>query len=409
MLEQEALIRMKYRIFDFFHKLRVVFSEALFSFGKNNDLSGASSLAFSATLALIPALFLLTVVLGAAIGSSVRALARTQELLTQVIPAYSQDILREVQFISSHRGTIGFVNTIILLWSVTPLVADLRVSLGTIFRKKPTRPFLLEKLFDLAISIVFIIGLSAIAVAGVVFSLAEKRNNLSLHLAFLEGAVPFLFITAVIFSLFLVFSARAQKLHLLIGALTASLLWFAMRPAFHLFLTYNPGYGFAFGSFKSLFVVIIWIYCSLVVFLLGAEVAASIGREETVFIKKLMEGRKNVPTGVIDKYVVRYEQGDTIFSEGDPGNEMYSVLMGRVVIRKGEKDIGTISEGECFGGLSFLLASKRVATATALDTVELVIITNENIINLMNEYPEFVVKMLREMALRLREANKLIE
>jgi membrane protein len=400
---------MKNRTFDFIHKLRVVLSEALVSFRKNNDLSGASSLAFSATLALIPALFLLTVVLGAVIGSSGWALARTQELLTQMIPAYSQDILREVHFISSHRGTIGFVNTVILLWSVTPLVADLRVSLGTIFRKKPTRPFLLEKLFDVAISIIFIIGLSAIAVAGVVFTLVEKRSSLHLTLGYIENVAPFLFITAVIFSLFLVFSSRARMFHLLIGALATSLLWFAMRPAFHLFLTYNPGYGFAFGSFKSLFVVIIWIYCSLVVFLLGAEVAASLGRKEAIFIKKLMEGKKNVPTGVIDKYVVRYEQGDTIFSEGDPGNEMYSVLKGRVAIRMAEKDLGTISEGECFGGLSFLLASKRVATATALDDVELVIINNENINNLMNEYPEFVVEMLREMALRLREANKLID
>jgi membrane protein len=405
----KPLSKMKNRIFDFFHKLRVVLSEALVSFQKNNDLTGASSLAFSATLALIPSLFLLTVVLGALIGSSGWALVRTQELLMQVIPAYSQDILREVQFISSHRGTIGFVNTVILLWSVTPLVADLRISLGTIFRKKPTRPFLLEKLFDVAISIIFIIGLSAIAVAGVVFTIVEKRSNLHLTLGYLEGAVPFLFITAVIFILFLVFSARAQKLHLLIGALATSVLWFAMRPAFHLFLTYNPGYGFAFGSFKSLFVVIIWIYCSLVVFLLGAEVAASIGREETVFIKKLMEGKTTVPSAVIDKYVVRYEQGDTIFREGDPGDKMYSVLKGRVAIRRGDKDIGTIPEGEYFGGLSFLLASKQVATATALEAVELVAITNENINNLMNEYPEFVVKMLRAMALRLREANKLIE
>jgi membrane protein len=281
--------------------------------------------------------------------------------------------------------------------------------LGAIFRNKPTHPFLLEKLFDVAISIVFIIGVSAIAVAGVVFTLAEKRRDLQLALGYFEGAVPFLFVTVVVFALFLVFSTRARMLHLLIGALATSLLWFAMRPAFHLFLIYNPGYGFAFGSFKSLFVVIIWIYCSLVVFLLGAEIAASLGRDETVFIKKLMEGKKNVPAGVIDKYVVRYAQGSTIFSEGDPGNEMYSVLKGRVAIRKGEQDIGTVSEGKWFGGMSFLLASTRVATATALDEVELVTINNENITNLMNEYPEFVVEMLREMAQRLRETNKLID
>jgi len=400
---------MKNSILDFFHKIWTVFSDALSFFMKNNDLTGASSLAFSATLALIPALFLLTVLLGAAIGSSGTALARTQELLTQMIPAYSQDILREVQFISSHRKTIGVVNTFILLWSVTPLVADLRVLLGVIFGKKSARHFMLEKLFDVGISIVLIIGLSAIAVSGVVFTLFEKRSNLQLQLEYFEGIIPFLFITAVVFSLFLVFSSQTRKLHLLIGSLAVSLLWFAMRPAFTLFLTYNPGYGFAFGSFKSLFVVVIWIYCSLVVFLIGAEIAASLGREETVFIKKLMEGKKSVPSTFIERYVIRFAQGDTIFRDGDPGDEMYSVLKGKVAIRREEKEIGTLSEGECFGGLSFLLASKRVVTATAIEDVELVTINNKNINSLMNEYPEFVLELLRKMALRLKEASKLVD
>ncbi len=390
-------------------KIRIVLSETISSFRKNNDLSAASSLAFSATLALIPSLFLLTFVLGAAIGSSGRVLAKTQDLLTQVIPAYSQDILREVQFISSHVGAISVMNGIVLLWSVTPLIADLRISLGTIFRKKPTRPFLLEKLFDVAISIVFLLGLSAIAIAGILFSLIERRNHLHVTLTYFERVGPVLFVTAVVFSLYFMFSKRVRPLHLLIGALTTSALWFAMRPAFHLFLLYNPGYGFAFGSFKSLFVVIIWIYFSLLVLLVGAEIAASLGRDETAYLKKLMEGKKNVPAGVIGKYVVKYDQGRTIFAEGDPGTEMFFVLAGRVAIMKGEKETSVITPGRCFGGMSFLLSSARVAQAVALEDVELVTINNENINNLMNEYPEFVVDMLREMMERLRESNKVID
>jgi membrane protein len=394
---------------DVLKKIRIVLFETFSSFRKNNDLTSASSLAFSATLALIPSLFLLTFVLGAVIGSSVRALAKTQDLLTQLIPAYSHDILREVQFISSHMGAIGTLNIVVLVWSVTPLVADMRITLGKVFRKKPTRPFLLEKLFDVALSIIFLMGLSAIAVAGVIFTLAEKRNHLRITLGYFEEALPFVFVTAVVFALYAVFSKRVRPAHLLIGALTASLLWFAMRPAFHLFLMYNPGYGFAFGSFKSLFVVIIWIYFSFVAFLIGAEVAASLGRDETVFIKKLMEGKKHIPEGVVGKYVVSYDKGCVIFSEGDPGDEMYSVLKGRVAILKGDLEIAVIAPGRWFGGMSFLLSTPRVAKAVALEDVELVVIKNENINNLMNEYPEFVVEMLREMAQRLRETNKVID
>ena len=304
---------------DFLKKIQVILADAAASFGRNNDLTAASSLAFSATLALIPALFLLTFVLGAAIGSSARAVEQTRELMTQLIPAYSQVILREVNFIASHKGTIGVVNLFVLFWSITPLVADMRVSLGATFRKKPTRHFLLEKLFDAVISMVFLVGLAIVAVSGVVLTLMERIRPLRLVPGYIEEPVFFLVVTSVVLALYFTFSKRVRFRHLLTGALVTSVLWFALRPAFHLFLTYNPGYGFAFGSFKSLFVVIIWIYISLALFLFGAEITASLGRAETVYIKHLMEGRKNVPAGIVGRFVVRYEEGSVIFRDETPG------------------------------------------------------------------------------------------
>ncbi len=393
------------KISDTAGRVRNVFSDAFAAFRKNNDLSAASSLAFSATIALIPSLFLLTFVLGAAIGSSDRALAKTQELLTQVIPAFSQDVLREVRHISAHRGTIGLVNFLVLLWSVTPLVADLRVLLGRVFSRKPTRTFLIEKMLDAAISIILLLGLTAIAIAGIFISLVQSRSPVPVRLPPLEGAGQFLFVTATVFSLYFMFSKRVRPLHLLSGSLVAALLWFALRPAFHLFLIFNPGYGFAFGSFKSLFVVIIWIYFSLIVFFFGAEIAASLGRGETSYVKRLMEGKRNIPSKVVAKYVVTFDKEDVIFNEGDPGGAMFSVLSGKVAIMKADRAIAVIDPGKWFGGTSFLLGTPRVASAVALDKTELVTINNENINNLMNEYPEFAMEMLREMAQRLRETN----
>ncbi len=289
-----------------------------------------------------------------------------------------------------------------------PLVTDMRVLLGTIFKKKPSRPFFMEKLFDVAISIFFLIGLSAITIFGVFFTQSGYKSHIHPILATLGGIIPFLFAFSVVFLLYFAFSFKMKIRYLLIGSAVTTLLWFTMTPAFHLFLTYNPGYGITFGSFKSLFVIIIWVYYCLVVFLFGAEIAASLGRDETVFIMKLMEGKKYIPDGVIDKYVVNYEKGSTVFSEGDPGNELYCVLKGSVSIRKGDIEIGVIPSGKCFGGISFLLSLPRVADAVALEDVNLVTINNENINKLMNEYPEFVVDILREMAIRLKDANRMI-
>ena len=94
-----------------------------------------------------------------------------------VVPSYSQNIIHEMLSISSYMGTIGILNILVLVWSVTPLVADMRISIGTISRKKPSRPYLLEKLLDVVISIVFLVGLSAVTVLGVVFTLAEEEPS----------------------------------------------------------------------------------------------------------------------------------------------------------------------------------------------------------------------------------------
>jgi membrane protein len=182
-----------------------------------------------------------------------------------------------------------------------------------------------------------------------------------------------------------------------------------MGPLFHRFLTYNPGYGLAFGSFKSLFVVIIWIYYSLVVFLIGAEITASLERRETVFLKRLMAGKRDLPAAIAERFIAQYGPGETIFTEGDAGDQMFSLLKGNVTIWKGGRVIATLTAGHYFGVVSFLLATPRIAAAVAQDDVELVMITRQNITDLMHESPAFLLSMLKETAMRLRETNRLFE
>jgi YihY family inner membrane protein len=394
---------------DIAKKSWMIAAETFSSFRRNNDLAAASSMAFSAMLALIPALFLLTALLGMTIGSSQEAFRKVQDMATKVIPNYSHEIMKEVSFIATHKRTFGALNLLIFLFAVTPLVSDLRSTLGTIFRTGAGRPFLLEKLIDVAITVVFLLGITAIAAAGVALTVAEQWLSLPNLPGYLGGFVQYLFIAASFFLLYLAFSRKFLSVNLAAGALASAGLWYLMGPLFHKFLAYNPGYGLAFGSFKSLFVVIIWIYYSLVVFLLGAEISASLERHETVILKRLMAGKRDLPLSVSEKFIARYYPGDTIFTEGEAGDQMFSMLRGNVTIWKGGRVIATVTAGQYFGVVSFLLATPRIAAAVAQDDVELVIITRQNITNLMNESPEFILAMLKETAMRLRETNKLFE
>ena len=65
----------------------------------------------------------------------------------------------------------------------------------------------------------------------------------------------------------------------------------------------------------------------------------------------------------------RFEAGDTIFKEGEPGDALYLVLSGRVFIERNGTTIREIKEKEAFGTLEVLDFHPRAATAKAADQV----------------------------------------
>jgi len=387
----------------------IVILEAIGGFRRNDDLRQASALAYATMLALIPALLLLTYLLGMGIGSNKVAMQKVTEFVGDVIPKFGDVILREVSHITLHKKSAGFLNLLALLWAVTPLVATTRSVINAIFRTAPRHPFWTTKALDFAMSMVFITGVSAVAGMGVALRyLKVLEIDLSLPVG-LKFVIPFSMTVLLLLLMYAVFTPKTKLLNLLAGALTTAALWFLLRPAFSLFLTYHHGYGVAFGSFKSLFIVVIWIYYSQAVFLLGAEVIAALHRKETLFIKRLLEGKRGVHVLGRKQFLIETPKGATFFREGELGGEMYHVIRGRVSVRKGERELSVIGAGQFLGEMSFLLGAERSATAVALEDCECLVIHEENIDALMREYPSILRGMLTEMARRLRNTSEITD
>jgi YihY family inner membrane protein len=383
----------------------VILQDAAAAFNRNSDLRHASSLAFYCTLALIPAMLLLTFLLSVGIGSSQVAMQKTSEFIRQVIPRFGEVILQEVGNLASHPKAAGTLNLLVLTWSLTPLVSSLREIINGMFKLRQRRPLLAGKAKDLAMGMAFITGLAALAGAGVLFKFLARLSG-GLHPPVsLNYVLPFGLTVLLVWGVYFAFTPKTRKTHLLAGALTTAALWFMLRPAFTLFLTHDPGYGFAFGSFKSIFIVVIWIYYSMAALLFGAEVVAAQHRSETVLIKRLMEGRGSAPFKGDTRLVLEAPAGWVFFQEGDPGEEMFFVLAGTVGIRREGRQIARIGKGKTFGEMTFLLGRERSATALALEPCRCVIIHSHNFEALLLEFPEIVREMLVEMALRLSEEN----
>jgi len=381
----------------------MILQDALASFRANGDLRQASSLAFYTLLALIPALLLLTFLLGLVTGGSQAAHQKLTGYLVQMAPGQAERVLAEIGALTQHAGIKSLLNAVLLAWSITPLVSALREIIRGIFKEREHRSIWITKLLDLGAAMVALTALAALAGAGVVLRLAGVPF-LGTSLGLL---LPFAVTAALVAAVLRMFGpARLAWPHVAAGALATATMWFLLRPAFTLFLAYNRNYGLAFGSFKSLFVIVVWIYVSMAILLLGMEVAAACHRGEEAVIKRLMESRGGAGVAGADRFLLEAPQGHVFFTEDATGEEMYYVLSGSVTILKGGRELARIGPGAFFGEMTFLLGQRRSATALAAVPSRCVVIHARNFNQLLVQFPDTVRVMLVEMAMRLRETNE---
>ena len=101
-----------------------------------------------------------------------------------------------------------------------------------------------------------------------------------------------------------------------------------------------------------------------------------------------------------------YKAGETIFHEGDPGEEFFVIQRGRVRIESGNRLLETLGPNEIFGEMALIDASPRSAGAVAETDVTLAAITESQYLFLVRHTPFFALKMIRVLAQRLRMQNR---
>lgn len=108
-----------------------------------------------------------------------------------------------------------------------------------------------------------------------------------------------------------------------------------------------------------------------------------------------------------------FAPGEFILHQGDPGSTLFVVLRGLVKIAitttsGSELVLALVSGGQFLGEMSLLDGQPRSATAVALETSEVVLLTREAFLACLRIYPEATVSLLAELSARLRRTNRLI-
>ncbi len=97
--------------------------------------------------------------------------------------------------------------------------------------------------------------------------------------------------------------------------------------------------------------------------------------------------------------------GSSVFQKGEPGEDMYVIAHGKVVIRDGAAEIATLGPREFFGELSVIDREARSASAVALEPTELLRLRAADLGELMARRPRIQEHILLVVVRRLRTLN----
>jgi CRP-like cAMP-binding protein len=105
---------------------------------------------------------------------------------------------------------------------------------------------------------------------------------------------------------------------------------------------------------------------------------------------------------------------ETIFHRGDPGDGLYGVLKGRVVVTVESEDgkeliLNSFGPGEFFGEIALLDGMGRTASAIAREPSSLLFIARRVFIPFLEARPKVAVRMIALLCERLRRTTHLIE
>jgi CRP-like cAMP-binding protein len=104
-----------------------------------------------------------------------------------------------------------------------------------------------------------------------------------------------------------------------------------------------------------------------------------------------------------------FSAGETIFTVGSTGREMYVVLEGSVDIRIGNKTLDVTGPGEVFGEMALIDSSARSATAIAKVDCTLASVDERQFLRMVERTPTFTLNLMQILTGRLRRMDSMLQ
>ena len=258
--------------------------------GYDDCMGMAAQIAYYAMLGLFPFLiFLMSVISSFPLGD--RLQPKLLEALGEQMPPEAADYVTGIvmNILPEYNKGLQAFGLLASLWGASMAIGALITTINRAYNIRPRRNIIIQKLLAIALTLVISgLWLTAMTIILVGPSLTQQffqwvgiASETNTFWTSVRLPMAFVLILAALSILYYVAPEARQKYRwILPGAVTATVLWFLASSAFRLFLSRFGQYNTTYGSLATVIILMIWLWISGLVFLLGAEINALMKRME---------------------------------------------------------------------------------------------------------------------------------
>jgi CRP-like cAMP-binding protein len=101
-----------------------------------------------------------------------------------------------------------------------------------------------------------------------------------------------------------------------------------------------------------------------------------------------------------------FPEGQRVLRQGFSGTGFYVILDGEVAIRIDGQEVARLAKGDFFGEMSVLLGEPPVADVVALRQLHVLHLGGPELEGFLHDHPSVMLRMLKTVAMRLRNASR---
>ncbi len=256
-------------------------------YGRHNCSQLAAAISYYVLFSIVP----LTLFLASIFGFVMRDESTRQEVVDRIVEAIPleqeeganlvSDTIRGVAHVSAPLSLLALAG---MAWSASTMFGSVRRALNVVWGVERERPFVQQKLTDLAMmGGLSLVLLMSVVGTGFLRTLRETSTEwlgpLSANTNWFWEVVRYLPPAVFSFALFAVLYRYVPRTRVRFGevwpaAVLATILFEALKNSFAFYVANFRKYDLAYGALGGIMIFLFWTYLSATILLLGAEMAA---------------------------------------------------------------------------------------------------------------------------------------